>query len=85
MKNNIQSKIFIFLERLWMSSALIGLVCVVFFLITKDNDSAVFFLGFFILSSLLYLMRKRQRIKHQKQLKQEAEFVKNETSIKKKK
>ena len=67
--NTTQTKIFIFLERLWLSAAAIGVLCVVYFLLTKDNDSAVFFFGFFILSALLYLMRKRQRVRHQTQLK----------------
>jgi hypothetical protein len=65
MNNETQLKIFIFLERLWMVAAILGACCVAYFIIQKDNDSAVFFLGFFILSGLLYLMRKRQRVKYQ--------------------
>ncbi len=65
MNPDSQTKIFIFLERLWLIAACIGVIMVVYFLITNDNDSAVFFFGFFILSGLLYLMRKRQRVKHQ--------------------
>lgn len=68
-----QTKIFIFLERLWLVAATLGVVCVVYFLIMKDNDSALFFFGFFILSGLLYILRKRQRVKHQAQLKAKAE------------
>lgn len=60
-----QTKIFIFLERLWLVAAILGVVCVVYFLLMKDNDSALFFFGFFILSGLLYLLRKRQRVRHQ--------------------
>ena len=48
-----------------MVAAILGACCVAYFIIQKDNDSAVFFLGFFILSGLLYLMRKRQRVKYQ--------------------
>jgi uncharacterized membrane protein YfcA len=70
MNSDTQSKIFIFLERLWLVAAAIGVILVVYFLITKDNDSALFFLGFFILSGLLYLMRKRQRVRYQQQLNQ---------------
>ncbi len=66
MSNDTQQKIFIFLERLWMVAAIIGVLCVVYFLLMKDNDSALFFFGFFILSGLLYLMRKRQRVRYQK-------------------
>jgi uncharacterized membrane protein YfcA len=66
MSNDFQSKVYIFLERLWLVAAALGVGCVVYFLITKDNDSALFFFGFFILSALLYLLRKRQRVKYQK-------------------
>ncbi len=62
-KNQIAT--FIFLERLWFVGAILGMLCVIYFLVTKDNDSALFFFGFFILSSVIYLMRKRQRKKHQ--------------------
>ena len=65
MNYKTQNRIFIFLERLWLVAAILGVACTVYFLVTKDNDSAVFFLGFFILSSLLYLLRKRQRVKHE--------------------
>jgi hypothetical protein len=68
MSSDTQIKIFIFLERLWLVAAVLGVACSVYFLITKDNDSALFFLGFFILSGLLYILRKRQRVKYQKQL-----------------
>ena len=69
MSSDTQQKIFIFLERLWMVAAILAVCLVVYFLLTKDNDSALFFIGFFILSGLLYLMRKRQRVRYQEQLK----------------
>lgn len=65
MSSNTQIKILIFLERLWLVAAILGVVLVVYFLITKDNDSALFFFGFFVLSGLLYLLRKRQRLHYQ--------------------
>lgn len=65
MNSDTQIKIMIFLERLWLVAALLGVGLTVYFLITKDNDSALFFLGFFILSGLLYLLRKRQRVRYQ--------------------
>ena len=73
--NNVQHRIFVFLERLWLSSAILSVCCMAYFLIkkVKDNDSAVFFFGFFILSSLLYLMRKRQRARFEAQLKKKEE------------
>lgn len=65
MNSNTQTKLFIFLERLWLVGVAIGLISCVYFLTQKDNDSALFFFGFFILSSIIYLMRKRQRKRHE--------------------
>jgi len=65
MNPNTQHKLFIILERLWLVGVAIGLISCVYFLIQKDNDSALFFFGFFILSSIIYLMRKRQRKRHE--------------------
>ena len=49
-----------------MVAGILGIACTVYFLIMKDNDSALFFFGFFVLSALLYLLRKRQRVRYQK-------------------
>jgi hypothetical protein len=68
MSSDFQTKVYVFLERLWLVAAVLGVACVVYFLIIKDNDSALFFFGFFILSGLLYILRKRQRVKYQKHL-----------------
>jgi uncharacterized membrane protein YfcA len=73
MNSDSQTRIFIVLERLWLVAASLGVLCVIYFLIMKDNDSALFFFGFFILSGLLYLLRKRQRVKHQAYLKAKQE------------
>jgi hypothetical protein len=68
MKAESQTRIFIFLERMWLFAAVLGVACMAYFLIIHDNDSALFFFGFFVLSGLLYLLRKRQRVKHQNYL-----------------
>jgi uncharacterized membrane protein YfcA len=65
MNPNTQLKIFKFLEKLWLVAAAIGVILTIYFLTSKDNDSALFFFGFFILSALLYLLRKRQRVKYE--------------------
>jgi uncharacterized membrane protein YfcA len=65
MSSDTQGKIFLFLERLWLVAAILGIGLVIYFLIVKDNDSALFFFGFFVLSGLLYLLRKRQRMRYQ--------------------
>lgn len=66
MKPNFKLRTFVFLERLWLTGAILGAVCVVYFLITKDNDSALFFFLFFIMSAVIYLLRKRQRKNYEK-------------------
>ena len=59
-----QHRIFLILERLWLFAAVMGATLTVFYIIQGDNDSALFFLGFFVLSGLFYLLRRRQRIRH---------------------
>lgn len=55
-------------ERMWLISSLLGLLCMVFFLLGSDRDSALYFFGFFILSALFYLLRKQQRKRIQREL-----------------
>ena len=55
-------------ERMWLISSLLGLLCMVFFLLGSDRDSALYFFGFFILSALFYLLRKQQRKRIQHEL-----------------
>lgn len=69
MSSNIQNNLFIIIERMWLAGAICGVVLTVYFLIMKDNDSALFFFGFFILAALLYILRKGQRKKQEAFLK----------------
>lgn len=68
MNSDFQIKLFKLMERVWLVGVLIGIAGVVYFLIQKDNDSALYFFGFFILSSVLYLLRKKQRKRHESYL-----------------
>ncbi len=70
MNSNTQIKLFKFMERVWLVGVVLGIAGVVYFLIIKDNDSALYFFGFFILSSVLYLLRKKQRKRHESYLEQ---------------
>lgn len=63
-----QIKIFKFLERLWLVGGLLFIGVVIYFIITKDNDSALFFLGLVILSGLFYILRRKQRIRYTMQV-----------------
>lgn len=65
MNNNTQHRVFIFLERLWLCAAIMGIILTIYFLVQRDNDSALFFLAFFILCGLFFVLRRRQRIRHQ--------------------
>jgi hypothetical protein len=69
MKQDYQNNLFILLERLWLVGAGCGILGVIYFLIIKDNDSALFFFAFFILSAVIYLVRKSQRKKQEAYLK----------------
>jgi len=51
-------------EYLWLAGIVVGLSLTGYFLVVKANDSALFFLGFFIISILSYYLRRRQRIRH---------------------
>jgi asparagine N-glycosylation enzyme membrane subunit Stt3 len=63
MNSKTQHSLFIIMERLWLIGALIGIGFTIYFLVGKESDSALFFLGFFILSAVLYSLRKYQRKK----------------------
>jgi uncharacterized membrane protein YfcA len=69
MSSNPKNNLFIIIERMWLVGAILGVLITVYFLIIRDNDSALFFFAFFILSSLLYLARKSQRKKQDAYLK----------------
>jgi hypothetical protein len=61
MKSETQRKIFVAMERLWLFAAIFCVACTLYFLIVRDNDSALYFFAFFILSSLFYILRRKQR------------------------
>ena len=73
MSSDIRNNLFIIIERLWLVGAALGAVVTIYFLIMKDRDSALFFFGFFILSTVLYLARKSQRKKQEAYLKNKKE------------
>ncbi|MBK9284541.1 MAG: hypothetical protein IPM51_09520 [Sphingobacteriaceae bacterium] len=70
MSSDIKNNLFIIIERMWLVGAALGVLITVYFLIVGDNDSALFFFAFFILSSVLYLARKSQRKKQEAYLNQ---------------
>jgi len=55
------SKFFKMLEIIWLIVALGCAAIAVYFLIMRDNDSALYFVYVFIISSIMYLLRRYQR------------------------
>jgi hypothetical protein len=55
------SKFFKILEIIWLIVALGCAGITVYFLIIKDTDSALYFVFVFIISSIMYLLRRYQR------------------------
>jgi uncharacterized membrane protein YfcA len=66
----MEQNLFKILERLWLGGAIVGILGCIFFLVRKDNDSALFFFAFFILSGVIYYVRRKQSKKHQEYLDQ---------------
>ncbi len=63
------NKFFRILEIVWLITALGCAGISVYFLITKDSDSALYFVFVFVIASIMYLLRRHQR-KNQEGLKQ---------------
>lgn len=60
------NKLFRILEVVWLITALGCAGIAVFFLITKDNDSALYFVFIFVIASIMYLLRRYQRKNQEK-------------------
>ena len=54
-------KFFKILEIIWLITALACAAIAVYFLITKDNDSALYFTFVFFIAAIMYLLRRYQR------------------------
>ena len=59
-------KFFRILELIWLCTALGCAGIAVYFLITKDNDSALYFVFIFIIASIMFLLRRYQRKNQEK-------------------
>lgn len=55
------SKFFKILEVIWLLTALGCAGITVYFLIIKDTDSALYFVFVFIISAIMFLLRRYQR------------------------
>lgn len=57
------SKMFKILEIIWLALGVIGIGLSGYFIIMKDNQSAIYFIIFTVICGLMYSVRKRQRLK----------------------
>jgi uncharacterized membrane protein YfcA len=64
------NKTFKILEIIWLIVCCIGLFMCIYSLIIKDNNRAIYFFGFFVISGIMYFVRKRQRINFERAQKQ---------------
>jgi MFS-type transporter involved in bile tolerance (Atg22 family) len=60
------NKFFKILEIVWLVAAISSALVAVYFLITKDFEGALYFVFVFIISGIMYLLRKHQRVNQQK-------------------
>ncbi len=61
------NKMFKILEITWLALGCIGILMCSYSIINKDIQGAKYFLGFTVVCGIVYAMRKRQRIKFEKQ------------------
>ena len=60
------NKFFKILEITWLITAILCACISVYFLITKETDSALYFIFVFIIAGIMYLLRKHQRTTQEK-------------------
>lgn len=59
------NKLFKILEIVWLCTAGLTAIVAVYFLIIKDMDASIFFTFAFVISAIMYLLRKYQRKKQE--------------------
>lgn len=57
------SKMFKILEIIWLVLGVIGILLTGYFIIMKDNHSAIYFIIFTVICGVMYSIRKRQRLR----------------------
>ncbi len=66
-------KLFKVLEIIWLVMGGIGVIMCAYSILTKDNQGSVYFLVFTLVCGIMYAVRKRQRIKFEKNQQQQQE------------
>jgi hypothetical protein len=57
------NKMFKILEIIWLSLGIIGILLSGYFIIKRDQQSAIYFIIFTVICGVMYSVRKRQRIR----------------------
>lgn len=70
------NKFFKILEIIWLIVAIACALISVYFLILKDTESALYFVFVFIISGIMYLLRKHQRKTQEKVFEHNAKLKK---------
>lgn len=70
---NREYKIYLFMERMWLFASILSVLICIYFIVIKDLDSALYFLGLFLISGLFYVLRKTQRKKKEKTINKKTE------------
>lgn len=71
------NKMFKILELSWLVAGIIGILMCSYFIIIKDFNGAKYFLGFTLVSGILYSIRRRQRLKQEAAAKKKEENKKS--------
>ncbi len=58
------NKAFKILEIIWLVLGFVGICMSGYFIVMKDNQGAIYFIIFTVVSGLMYAVRRRQRMKY---------------------
>lgn len=59
------NKMFKVLEIIWLILGAIGILLCVYFIVMKDNQSAIYFIIFTLICGVMYSVRKKQRLRYE--------------------
>lgn len=58
------NKMFKILEIVWLVMACVGVFMCAYCITIKDNKGSIYFLAFFVVCAVMYMVRRKQRIKY---------------------
>ncbi len=69
------NRTFRILETIWLIVACVGIFMCVYSIFIKDYKGSVYFFAFFIVCAFMYAIRKYQRIKFEKEQKEQNKSI----------